>query len=216
MQVSQGPHPAATVVLTRRGGSLREVLLLRRPVGSAFAPDCWVFPGGRLDKSDYELSPERFVAGPPASAWAARMALDSPREAGAYLVAAVREVWEETGILLATAPVRVTVAERTRHALLRGEIDFGTVLASADLRIDTERLRYIAHWITPHGLPRRFDTRFFLTELGPGAECFLHGNELVEHRWLTPEAALRDAETGEMTMLPPTIDTLRRLASRDI
>jgi 8-oxo-dGTP pyrophosphatase MutT (NUDIX family) len=209
------PLPAATVVLVRGSQPAGEVLLLRRPMGSAFAPDTWVFPGGRVDPSDHGFDHARLAEGPAPDEWARILSLENPREAAAYAVAAVRETWEETGILLA-AGERPPGCEAARRELLSGSRSLQEFLEVAGLRIASGALRYVAHWITPEWLPRRFDTRFFLCHVGHGAQCVLEGDELVEHRWLEPGEALVAAEAGEITLLPPTSDTLRRLAQRRI
>jgi 8-oxo-dGTP pyrophosphatase MutT (NUDIX family) len=210
------PWPAATLVLVRPGAGGREVLLLRRPSTSSFAPDAWVFPGGRVDDSDWRLDHDRLAAGPSAAEWATVLAIDSPPEAGAYVVAAVREAWEETGILLATAGHCPPGCDRARKEVLSGMWTLAEYLDAAKLRLASAELRYIGHWITPEWLPRRFDTRFFLTEVGRDARCELSGEELVEFRWMLPELALRAAELGEVRLLPPTLDTLRRIAKGEL
>ena len=215
-QTPPDPHPAATLALVRPGPLGREVLLLRRPSSSAFAPDAWVFPGGRLDESDLHFDHRRLGEGPSPESWAAEMSIESPLMAGAYPVAAVRETWEETGILLAATRQLPADCDAARRDLLSGGRTLAEYLESRKLRIATGRLRYFAHWITPERLPRRFDTRFFVAEVAEEARCELLGEELSDARWLRPEAALQAGARGEMRFLPPTADTLSRLAQGEI
>jgi 8-oxo-dGTP pyrophosphatase MutT (NUDIX family) len=203
------PLPAATIALVRDGESGTEVLLLRRPPHSSFAPDNWVFPGGRVDAADFELDHDAIADGPSARAWARILQIDDVREASAYVVAAVRETWEETGILLAHGTRDAVVRESARLAMLAGGASLRDHLERFSLRLATEKLRYIGHWITPEWLPRRFDTRFFQTRVDREAICMLHGDEITEYRWIAPLAALRAASAGEIKLLPPTLHTLR-------
>lgn len=210
-EVPPKPHPAATVVLVRPAGPIREVLLLRRPVSSSFAPDAWVFPGGRVDEADFCFDHSRLAAGPSPEEWSRELSIRDPGVAAAYPVAAAREVWEETGYLLTEQDCVAPDAATARSALLRGEVTLQAYLHRNGLRLATGRLRYLAHWITPEWLPLRFDTRFFLCSVGRDFRCELTGAELVEHRWLTATSALQAASDREMSLLPPTLDTLRRL-----
>ena len=209
-------HPAATIVLVRPAPGGREVLLLRRPPNSAFAPDAWVFPGGRVDAADRDFDHARLADGPEPVQWAATLTLDDPREASAYAVAALREAWEETGILLAAAGDRPPGCDEARQELLAGTRTLAHYLEAAHLRLATGRLRYVGHRLTPVWLSRRFDTRFFLAEVASETRCELVGGELVDFRWTRPERALRAAGTGEVRLLPPTLDTLQRLAQGEL
>jgi 8-oxo-dGTP pyrophosphatase MutT (NUDIX family) len=189
----------------------REVLLLRRPVTSSFAPDTWVFPGGRVDPDDLLLDHGRLAEGPSPREWARRLALPDPREAAGYAVAALREAWEETGILLVSQGAADVDRETARTRLLAEPGGFAGHLEALGVRLATGTLRYLGRWITPAWLPRRFDTRFFVATVGADARCILEGNELVEFRWMRPAAALAAASRREMKLLPPTVHTLRSL-----
>jgi 8-oxo-dGTP pyrophosphatase MutT (NUDIX family) len=207
------PRPAATVVLLRPAEHTGrpEALLLRRPTRSRFAADAWVFPGGAVDDADREALLARHATGPAPAAWARRLALENPAEAFGYVVAALREAWEETGLLLAEGgcPDALSAA---REALITGEHTFAEVVERETIRLQTDGLLYLAHWITPEPEPRRYDTRFFAARVSEGAECVLLGEELVEAAWLTPAEALERFHAGDMKLLPPTVDTLARLA----
>lgn len=207
------PRPAATVVLLREHDAPPrvEALLLRRPGRSRFAAGAWVFPGGVVDAADAAAALAVAAAGPPPEAWAARLDLAEPGAAFAFVVAAIREVWEETGILLAEGGTAAT-CDAARAALLAGERSFAQVLGELGLPLATGALLYAAHWITPEPEPRRYDTRFFLARVPPDAVCRLHGDELAEARWLAPADALAAYHAGRLPLLPPTADTLRRIA----
>ncbi|CAN5791726.1 NUDIX domain-containing protein [soil metagenome] len=205
-------RPASTVVLARQGGDGVEVLLLRRPLRSGFAGGAWVFPGGRVDTADGDPELTRSLLGESSHDWAGRLGLTDRAEALGYVIAALREAWEETGILLGEAS-RAEALETTRRSLLSDEIGMPEAVRAAGIRFHVDDLLYIAHWITPEPEARRYDTRFFLARVPDGVECVLEGDELVEARWLPPATAVSEFMEGEMILLPPTVDTLRRLAS---
>ncbi|HET7464966.1 MAG TPA: NUDIX domain-containing protein [Longimicrobium sp.] len=214
------PRPAATVVLLRDAEGGLEALLLRRHRRSGFAADAWVFPGGVVDASDRSGEIADRLDGPSAAEWAQRLEVDDPGEALGYVTAAIREAFEETGILLAhpdpdaTQPRggRGAGLEVARRALLNDVVDLHGVVVGNGLRLSGGELVYIAHWITPTPEPRRYDTRFFAAHAPAGAECTVHDAEMTDALWLTPAEAVRRFEAGEMKLLPPTVHTLRRLS----
>jgi 8-oxo-dGTP pyrophosphatase MutT (NUDIX family) len=168
------PVPAATVVLLRPGRAGLEVLLTRRPSSMAFAPDMHVFPGGRVDDADAAPGLLRRSVISPQDAAAALGGDLGPIPALAAHVAAIRELFEEAGILLADggsegsrAPARAV--SEARSALVGGEAGFESIVAELDLRLRTDRLVALSRWVTPPTLPRRFDARFFAAELPTGA-----------------------------------------------
>jgi glyoxylase-like metal-dependent hydrolase (beta-lactamase superfamily II)/8-oxo-dGTP pyrophosphatase MutT (NUDIX family) len=198
------PRPAATVVLLRpaTGGGF-EVLLTQRPATMAFAPDMHVFPGGALDAGDADpraIGRSRLV-GEPADELKAR-------------IAALRELFEEAGVLLAdrrqgaTDPVAV---ERAREALLANRASMADVAEVLDLELRTDRLLPLSRWVTPPFVERRFDVRFFVAELPPQAAPTFRASEVVAHRWLTPRAALDAMAGGEIGLWVPTSTTLQQL-----
>jgi 8-oxo-dGTP pyrophosphatase MutT (NUDIX family) len=217
------PRPAATVVLVRDGEHGPEVLLLRRTRRSGFAADAWVFPGGVLDPGDADPALAVLCDGPTPDEWAVRLGLSDSSEAFGYAVAALREAFEETGILLArpTAmagppsriPLGAESAARYREGVLAGRVSLREMAAAEGLQLALDQLTYIAHWITPEPEPRRYDTRFFLSQVTAEADALLHEEELVEARWLRPREAVEGFRSGELTMLPPTVHTLRRIGS---
>lgn len=215
--VPVAPRQAATVLLVRDSAEGPEVLLLRRHGRSGFAAGAWVFPGGTVDEGDHDALVDR-LDGPTPMQWADRLGVDDPAAAVAFVVAAVREAFEETGILLArlsddaTNPGGREGLEIARRALLADVVDLRQVVVSRSLRVAADELIYLAHWITPEPEPRRYDTRFFLGRVPADAVCEPHEEEMTESVWLTPSAAVRFFEEGSLRMLPPTVHTLRRLA----
>jgi 8-oxo-dGTP pyrophosphatase MutT (NUDIX family) len=218
-------RPAATVLLVRDradgnepGDDGIEVLMLERRLDSGFVPGAWVFPGGALDPSDHEPAAHRITDGPheePASA-----ELGIPEHGLAHRVAAVRETFEESGVLLAEHPPRTapdpTLVERLqadRHRLEVGELTVVDLCARHDLRLRTAALRPFAHWITPEGAPRRYDTRFFLTPAPAGQLATPCGREATAAHWVTPEQVLGRAATGELPLILPTERCLRSIAA---
>ena len=200
-------RPAATVVLLRSGPDAAragpEVLLTLRPDSMAFGGGLHVFPGGRVDPQD---SDPRI--------------LGRSRDGGPDRVAALRELFEEAGILLANRadgspagsdPGLAAELPLLRAAAVAGELDLATILERFELTLATDRLVPIARWQTPRAYPRRFDTRFFAVEMPVGAALDLDPHEVAGHSWLTPAAALRAMAAGEIQLWPPTSTTLQRL-----
>ncbi|HEX2208462.1 MAG TPA: NUDIX domain-containing protein [Longimicrobium sp.] len=213
-------RPAATVLLVRDSADGPEVLLLRRHRRSGFAADAWVFPGGVVDKADRDLGLVERMDGPTPMQWAERLGVTDPGEAVAFVVAAVREAFEETGILLARVADDATNPganaqeglEIARRALLAEVVDLRQIIVTRSLRLSADQLLYLAHWITPEPEPRRYDTRFFLARTVADAVCTPHEAEMTESVWLTARGAVHFFEQGSLRMLPPTVHTLRRLA----
>lgn len=211
-------RPAATVVLVRDSADGPEVLLLRRHRRSGFAAGAWVFPGGVVDGGDADLALVERMDGPTPMQWAERLGLSDPAEAVSFVTAAVREAFEETGIMLArlaedaTNPGGREELEIARRALLAEVVDLRQIIVTRSLRISGGDLLYLAHWITPEPEPRRYDTRFFLARVGADAVCTPHEAEMAESVWLTARGAVHFFENGSLKMLPPTVHTLRRLA----
>ena len=208
--------PAATVVLLRPGRAGVEVLLTRRPASMVFAPDMHVFPGGRVDQADAAPALLRRSVITPERAAAALGGDLAPGPALAAHVAAIREVFEEAGILLADGgsdgtPVPARAVSDARSALVGGDARFETIAVELDLRLRTDWLVPLSRWVTPPTLPRRFDARFFAAELPAGTRVSFEGDEVAGHRWLTPAAALAAMADGEIGMWLPTSATLQQL-----
>ena len=226
------PKPAATIVLLREGGSVSggappsgdspglEVLLLRRVRSSGFVPGAWVFPGGRVDRDDASADLVARLEGLTADGAANRLGLlpGSDPPALAYYIAAIREAFEETGILVGHSSDGAprTAAEdaevrQLRQRLLEDEGSFPLVLDQLGCRLDAAAVEYVAHWITPEAEPRRYDTRFFAAAVPAGAESLHHTREMSDSRWISPSEALRRNREGALPMVFPTIKTLMAL-----
>jgi 8-oxo-dGTP pyrophosphatase MutT (NUDIX family) len=214
------PKAAATVVLLRpapRASSDRlQVYLLRRHLSMAFAAGMYAFPGGTVDPRDSDRSVA--WAGPSPADWGVRLACDES-DARALVCAAVRETFEESGVLLAgTTPYSVVEDtttedwERDRAALVDRSLAFADFLAARGLVLRTDLLAAWAHWITPEFEPRRYDTRFFVAALPVGQRTRDVSGEADAVAWLTAEDALAGVDSGAMLMLPPTYLTLREMA----
>jgi 8-oxo-dGTP pyrophosphatase MutT (NUDIX family) len=216
----QPPQPvpvrdAATVVLLRDGPAGLETFLLQRVRAMAFAAGMTVFPGGAVDARDAE--PDIGWSGPPAAAWAKPLAAAEPL-ARALVCAAVRETFEESGVLLAgpTATEICTVDspqwEAERAAVERGELSLATLLARRGLVLRADLLRPWAHWITPPGERRRYDTRFFVAALPAGQATRTVTGEAETALWLRPADALAEGQRGLRGLMPPTLVTLEEVA----
>jgi 8-oxo-dGTP pyrophosphatase MutT (NUDIX family) len=209
------PIAAATVLLLRdraRGGGL-EVFMVERHREIEFAGGATVFPGGKVHPSDGSSSLHercRGGGGLKATALAVR-------------VAAIRESFEECGILLArpsaprggdalvSADRLADLWKRYRAALARHELSMGELVAKEDLELACDLLVPFAHWITPEGMPKRFDTHFFIVAAPADQVAVQDGHEVVDARWLTPAEALADAEAGRRSIIFPTRMNLAKL-----
>lgn len=199
-------RPAATVVLLRGApadGAL-EVFLQRRVAGMAFAGGMTVFPGGGIDAGDRGPVPWR---GPDRQWWAQRF--DCPPElAGTLVVAAVRETFEECGVLLAGPG---PVDRNARDDLVARRRTLPDVLSAAGLPLGADLLAPWSRWVTPEAEPRRYDTAFFAARVPEGQEADARTTEAVEATWWRPGAALDAARRGELRLMPPTRHTLEEI-----
>jgi 8-oxo-dGTP pyrophosphatase MutT (NUDIX family) len=201
------PRPASTIVLVRDGAGAPELLLLRRHGSAGFVPGAYVFPGGRVDDADAD---PRLVG---------ILGETAPEPPPAYWLAGIRELYEETGVLLARDAASAPYADATRDArvaewretLMTGGANLFDALTALAARPDASRMVYCAHWITPLAEPRRYDTRFFLAELPPGAVASIDEREMTDAVWVTAAAAVTAFESGELPMVFPTIKTIQRL-----
>jgi 8-oxo-dGTP pyrophosphatase MutT (NUDIX family) len=216
--------PAATIVLLREGAGELEVLLLRRVRSSGFVPGAWVFPGGRVDGDDAGPSLVARLDGLTADVASQRLGLpaDADPPALAYYIAAIREAFEETGILVgrdaagAPAPAAASApdVQRLRERLLEDEDSFPLLLDQMGCRMDAAAVEYIAHWITPEAEPRRFDTRFFAAAVPAGMQSLHHTKEMSDAVWIAPREALRRNRDGKFPMVFPTLKTLAALEAQ--
>jgi len=186
-------RPAATVMLLRDTDAGPEVFMLRRTANAVFASGMYVYPGGKVDAADGEGHE-------------------------GYLVAAIRECYEEAGVLLVEEASGELIGDGHpaldhRVAVHDGSLSIHDLCEQHGLRLATDRMAYVAHWITPKGeAPRRFDTRFFLA-VSPETQAHTHDDgETVASEWVLPSEALARGRAGEMGLMPPTVATLEFLA----
>ncbi|MEM1332774.1 MAG: NUDIX hydrolase [Actinomycetota bacterium] len=205
-------RPAATVMTVRDAADGIEVFILQRTVAAAFAGGMYVYPGGKVDDADGAAAIEPFCDGLTDAVASERLGIE--RGGLSYWVAAVRECFEESGILLARTRAGgvLDVRDEERHAVHEGDLAMVDLCRRHELVLDLSTTEYAAHWITPIGERRRFDTRFFVTEV-PSDQAGSHDDkETTASRWVRPVDALAMVESEELMMLPPTISTMRFLA----
>lgn len=209
-------RPAATLALVRDTPEGIEVLLLQRTWSAVFLPGFYVFPGGAVDEQ--ESLGRLHAAGVKDTEISHTMSLS---EGGAdYMLAAVRECFEEAGVLVAMDADRQLIggdhpAHDDRKAVFKGELPLAELCQRHQLTIPLDRLAYLSHWITPPGPPRRFDTRFFVTEAPENQYVSHDGEETIDHVWIRPEQALQEQRAGTRLMTLPTLGTLRVLRDFD-
>jgi 8-oxo-dGTP pyrophosphatase MutT (NUDIX family) len=215
------PRPAATVITVRDGVNGYEILMLRRNLNSDFVGGAYVFPGGRVDESDAGPVARRLSFGLSDEEASRRLAIASGGLA--YYVACLRELFEEAGLLVVCTPEgepvtlsddqsirRLAVSRREVNA---GTLDFLAMMEREGLLLDLRGLEYVAHWVTPLGPPRRFDTRFFVAR-APSDQVATHdAGETVADQWIRPVDALAAHARGELEMMLPTVRNLEAIAS---
>ncbi|GAA3615959.1 NUDIX hydrolase [Streptomyces chitinivorans] len=208
------PRRAATVMLLRDAEGGPAVHMLRRRTSMAFAAGAYAYPGGGVDPRD-----EGAVAwaGPAREEWARRLGVEEA-VAQAVVCAAVRETFEEAGVLLAGPDPDTVVADTTgedweadRTALVARELSFADFLARRELVLRSDLLGAWARWITPEFEARRYDTWFFVAALPRGQRTRDVSGEADRTVWIRPADAAAAYDRGELTMMPPTIATLRQL-----
>lgn len=245
------PRPAATLLLARDGPDGPETLLVRRSSSARFVPGAYVFPGGVVDEgdaSDAALEPWDGLS-PEEARRRLGLAANSTPPAIAYFVAALRETFEETGLLPGRAPSAAPPSalpgglpptglrdsegqppiglpgsapaapadaphrsreglDRARTAVLEGRLSFPSLLRDHGIRIDGRAFAYIARWVTPPSVARRYDTRFFAALAPPRAEANPDDREATHAAWLTPARALALRADSALSMIFPTASTL--------
>ncbi|WP_084317211.1 NUDIX hydrolase [Actinospica robiniae] len=207
-------RPAATVVLLRDTPSGPEVYLVKRAASMAFAGGRYAFPGGRVDPDDALPLP---WLGPDAARWGERFGLPS-ENAYALVASAVRETFEETGVLFAgtdassvLGDVSGTAWEEQRRRIETREMTLAAALEARDLALRADLLGAWSRWVTPEFEERRYDTAFFVAALPAGQAARDVSGETESTAWTSPAQALADFEEGKVLMLPPTFTTLRQL-----
>jgi len=194
--------------------------MLKRNARSIFVGDMWVFPGGAVDPEDATPEADAVVEGLTDIEASESLELDSGGIA--YWVAALRETFEEAGILLARSPGDPQLVDLSssdveqrfntyRAGVNAGDTDFVDVVRSEGLVLDGSGVHYVSRWVTPLGPPRRYDTRFFVTAMPEGQQPLHDDDEAVHHEWVRPAEALKLNETDEMLMMTPTVSMLDRL-----
>jgi glyoxylase-like metal-dependent hydrolase (beta-lactamase superfamily II)/8-oxo-dGTP pyrophosphatase MutT (NUDIX family) len=190
------PRVASAIILWRDGASGRELFWVKRGGALRFAGGFYAFPGGRLDDEDWRV-PAPGLAG----------------EGAALAACAVRELFEETGVLLAKGPPLSKDARRAaRRALLEGALTLGELVSRHGLAVDAERLLPAGRWVTPEHLPVRYDARVFLAKLPDGEEAEVWPGELTGGEWIAAAEALRRWEAGEVLLHPPNLWGVQCLA----
>jgi 8-oxo-dGTP pyrophosphatase MutT (NUDIX family) len=214
------PALASTVMLVRAGGApeerssgaASEVFMLRRARSMSFVPDAFVFPGGRIDESDHHLdAPWR---GPSAQIWAQRIGC-TPEVAVSLITAAMRELLEESGVLLGDpdelSGLSYEEARVARRRLSCHEISFASFLRENDITIRSDLLGLRAHWVTPEFEPRRYDTLFFAARLPEGQTADGDTSEASAAGWVMPAQIIAASKSGTALLMPPTLHNLREL-----
>ena len=201
-----------------------EVFMLQRTYGAAFAGGMYVFPGGKVDATDGAEALEPFCDG--LNDDNASAILQIPSGGLAYWVAAIRECFEEAGVLLARdTKTNRTVAfdddatqdrfARARRSVHDSSLNMIELCQRESLRLVTGSIHYVSHWITPVGEARRFDTRFFVADAPESQEPLHDSQETIASLWVKPQVALDKLARGELAMWPPTSENLKFLASYD-
>ncbi|GHD47382.1 NUDIX hydrolase [Streptomyces galbus] len=210
------PRRAATVMLLKDTGAGPVVHMLRRRASMAFAAGAYAYPGGGVDPRDDEHHVA--WAGPTRAWWAERLGVDEAA-AQAIVCAAVRETYEEAGVLLAGPTAGTVVGDTTgpdweadRAALVARELSFAQFLERRGLVLRSDLLGAWTRWITPEFESRRYDTWFFVAALPEGQRTRNASTEADRTVWIRPAEAAASYDRGELVMMPPTIATLRQLA----
>jgi glyoxylase-like metal-dependent hydrolase (beta-lactamase superfamily II)/8-oxo-dGTP pyrophosphatase MutT (NUDIX family) len=208
--MAQTPRPAATLILLRPSALGPEVLMLQRTQSAVFLGGAYVFPGGSLDPQDSDPRLLKRILGRTEDEASARLGL--PAGGLAYYVAALRECFEEAGVLLAKdSRGDFVAAERAASLMRHRNRPFNEFLEQEDLFIPADALAYYGHWITAPGRSRRFDTRFFVALAPAGQEGAHDANETIHHMWVRPHDALERGARGEIELVFATQHSLKDL-----
>jgi 8-oxo-dGTP pyrophosphatase MutT (NUDIX family) len=219
-------RPAATVMLVRDGADAPsederlEVLMVRRNLRSDFVGGAYVFPGGSVDLADAGPEAEAACSGRSDADASALLGIETGGLA--YWVAVLRETFEEAGLLLAERPGGPALLagdpeEEARFVAERAAVNAGTrrfldLCRDEGLRLMVGDVHYFAHWITPRGAPRRFDTRFFVAAAPPGQRAAHDAGETIAETWVSPQRALAAHRAGDFEMIFPTIRNLQAIS----
>jgi len=210
-EAKRPPIPSATILLIREDHGPLEVFMVQRHHQVDFASSALVFPGGKVDPADRDPALRGRCAG----------ADDLDEEALVYRISAVRETFEESGVLIARergAPGLVPAARaagieaRWRGALNEKRTTIGEIAAAEDLVLALDALVLFAHWITPELMPKRFDTHFYLVAVPRDQAAAHDGGESVDSLWITPQRALEEGAAGRLSIIFPTRMQIAKLA----
>lgn len=203
------PRPAATTLVVRDGEAGLEVLMVRRSLQASFMPGAYVFPGGAVDAADGEAAPQ---CDEPADALVQRIGAVTQvgDQALAFAVGALRECFEECGLWLGAGDAAAADFGALR-ARLHGGAALHGLAADAGLRLHTSVLQPFSHWVTPLGLPKRFDTLFFVAAAPPGQVPEVDAGETTTLAWVNPAQALAAHALKEFPMEFATVSTVRQL-----
>ena len=206
------PHarPSSTVVLVRSAVSAPEVYMVKRHERSSFG-SAYAFPGGVLEDADRNVHD---LCGGIAAVDAARL-LELDDGGLDYFSAAVRELFEETGVLLGDSRLSDIELDDARTGLNEGSLGWDEFTRDSGLFMHCDKLHYFSFWITPVGLPKRYSTRFFLAELPQGQSACHDGGELTDSCWMSATAILEARRKKAMRVHYPTRKTLERVAQFD-
>lgn len=200
-------RPSSTVVLVRAAAASPEIFMVRRHERSSFG-EAFAFPGGVVDAEDSEIYD--FCQGFTSEAAAARLGIK--KDGLKYFSSAIRELFEESGVLLADLSAVDEDLIRVRNALNDGSLNWAEWVTQNRLTLYCDRLHYFSHWVTPESLPKRYSTRFFLAVL-PEGQCAEHcGGELTESCWVTAKDMLAAGRRGDVKLHYPTVKTLESVA----
>jgi 8-oxo-dGTP pyrophosphatase MutT (NUDIX family) len=200
-------RPSSTVVLARAGVSDPEIFMVRRHERSSFG-SAHAFPGGVVDPEDAEV--HEYCEG--ISSAEANVRLGVPDGGLDYYSSAVRELFEESGVLLADLSSLDENISAVRDALNDGSVNWSEFVTRHELSLHCGELNYISHWVTPPFEPKRYSTRFFLSKLPEGQHAEHCGGELTESCWATATEVLASERRGDITLIFPTLKTLESLA----
>lgn len=213
---------AATVLILRDGLEGLEVFMLRRNLNSDFVGGAYVFPGGAVDPHDRHADLDPVCQGRSDADASARLGIDSGGLA--FWVAAIRESFEEAGVLLAydadglvdlDADETIEKWQRHRQQVDAAQLTMVDLCRLEGLCLAVDGMHYFGHWITPEGAPRRYDTRFFVAAAPPNQTPLHDDHEVIANEWIRPADGIARAEAGELTMMPPTLSSLKAIARFD-
>ncbi|MGB5165553.1 MAG: NUDIX hydrolase [Woeseiaceae bacterium] len=202
-------RPSATVVVVREGADDAEILMVRRHAAASFG-NAYAFPGGVLEPADAKVHDAcRGVTAEQANAL-----LQTP-DGLDYYSAAIRELFEETGVLLAESGMSDDALGVARQRLNDGGLDWQEFLTANSLQLCCDQLTYFSYWITPDSLQKRYSTRFFFTRLPAGQQASHCGIELTDCTWMSATQLLLASRADKMTMHFPTLNTIKSLSQHE-